>query len=175
MFPYHVRAFRHADDDDARLGTEGKFGRANQIADIFDEDQPDLAEIDFPACLSDKVGVKMTPIDRGNLHDRNAILRDLFGVVARRRVAVEDGKADAILEFLDQPGDQCRLARTNRPHHIDRGGSMLVEQSAIFIRKLCIRFEQTVLELDIVDFLRRRLRFGSYSVEKSLDSRAADD
>ncbi len=97
----------------------------------------------------------MTAVDRGNLHDRNPVSGDLIGVVTRRRIAVENSQAGAVFELLDQPGDQRCFARTNRSHHIDRGRAMLVEQSAVFIRKLRIRLEKTVLELDIVDFLRR--------------------
>ena len=60
-----------------------------------------------------------------------------------------------------------KLARENRAcsinmepprsiSEIDRCCSMLIQQGAIFLRKFCVRFEQTVLELDVVDFVRLR-------------------
>ncbi len=108
--------------------------------------------------FADEVGVEVTAVDRRDLHDRHVLGRDRIGVVARGGVAVENRDADFVLHLLDQPSDQSRFARTDRTHEVNRGDAMFIEQRAIFLRQFCVRLEQAVLELDVVDFVGLTLR-----------------
>ena len=97
MFFYHPWSFGHTDDNDARFRTKRKFGRANQVPDVLDENQFQLREIDLAQTFADEVGVEMTTVDRRDLHDRNILLCDRIGVVARRGIAVENRDAQFCL------------------------------------------------------------------------------
>ena len=53
-----------------------------------------FAEVDLAQAFSDEIRVEMATVDRGDLHDRHILFCNRVGVVARRRIAVENRYAD---------------------------------------------------------------------------------
>ena len=113
-----------------------------------------ISEIDPAQALADEVGVEVTAVDGRDLHHRDVLFRDRVGVVARGRVPIENRDSDFVLQHLDQLRDQGGLAGTDRAHEVDRGDAVLVEERAIFPGQFFVRFEQAMLQLDVVDLVR---------------------
>src|SRR5437764_8273354 len=102
MFAHRPRTFCDADHYDARFGAQRKFGRTNQVSDVLNEDEFRFADVDLAQPFSDQICVEMTAVNRGDLHDGHAEFFDLIGVLAGRRVAVENGYTTQLFYFLDE-------------------------------------------------------------------------
>ena len=143
---------RYTDDNDARFRTKRKFGRANQVPDVLDENQFHFREIDLAQTFADEVGVEMTTVDRRDLHDRHIC----FAIASASLLVVASPLKTATPSLSFNFSTNLVISvvfRNDRAHEIDRSRAVFIEQCAIFFRELCVRFEQTVLELDVVDFV----------------------
>ena len=100
--------------------------------------------------------------DRAAARPRGKRSGERRAIVARGRVAVKNRDAELVLQLFDQLGDERAFSRTDRAHEIDGGDTCLIEQRAVFVGQLRIRFEQAVLQFDVVDFVWRRFQRHLY-------------
>ena len=157
MLADHPRPLRHADHHHAGLRTQRKFCRADQVADVLDENQFQSGILDRSAIeppLPTRFASRWQPFTVAICTTGNTHFRDGIVVRARGCIAIEDRHAEAVFQFLNQARDQRGLAGADRPHHVDGLDAVFVQQCAIVARDFCVGLEQAVLQFDVVDFLR---------------------
>ena len=87
-------------------------GRADQIADVLDEQQIDMVEVERMQRIVDHVGVEVTGLSRRDLDRGNAPAANALGVVLCFQVAFDHGDPDRVGQRIDRRLQQAGLARS---------------------------------------------------------------
>ena len=101
IFRRLVVAFGHAEDADLYGLAEIKFGGTRDIADVLDEQQIDLIQIQFREASLDQRRFQVARASREQLHDGHTEFLDALGVASGGDVAFEHRDAIAAIEKRD--------------------------------------------------------------------------
>jgi len=121
----------HTGDGHAGVLAEVKAHRADQVADILDEQQVHLAQGELVEGHAHLQGVEVTAAAGVDLHGGQAQGAHLVGIDARGHVPLDHRHATALAQRQGGPSDQRGLARARRGHDVDAVHAVSVQEGAI--------------------------------------------
>ncbi len=131
IFERLVLALRHGEHDDLMRFAEIKSGRTNEIADIFDEQQPAACKLQLVKAMADHMRVEMAALAGVDLDRRRARGANALRVVRRLLIALDDGDREPIFQFADRADQQRCLSRSRARHEIQRESPRLRQTRAV--------------------------------------------
>ena len=143
-----VVALGHRADDHLLGLAQVEERRADEVADVLDEDDRAGPRVERPERLGDHRGVEVAAGPGVDLHGRRARGLDPAGVVVGRLVALDHEDRQLAAEVADRPLEQARLARARRADQVDRDDPPGLEPTAIPLGQPRVLVEDRVVEPD---------------------------
>src|SRR5271165_5807250 len=145
-----VFAFGGAQQNDLCVFAEVVTGRANQVADVFDDQQVEVLQLPVFKMPADHLGVEVTGTAGGDLLHRKAELGQALGIVLGLQIAGKDGDASAFIHALEGPLQQGRLARAGCTDEVDAKESELPVTLAQLLSQNLVLVEDLLFDGDSV-------------------------
>jgi hypothetical protein len=112
-----------------------ELSRANQVADIFDEDDIQIIKRQPAHPAMHQPGIEVAAAVGLQLHHRDAQARDPLGVVDGGDVALQHGTAQLGRQPRQQPLQQGGFPTSRAAHDVDHAQTLPGQQRAIVIRR----------------------------------------
>jgi len=105
-----VFPFGDGKNDDLVVFSQVEGGRADQIADIFDQQYVKIVQVKVLGAVHNHVGIQMAPGAGVDLAHRDSGSGDALGIVIGLLVAFDDGEAEFVRQVTQGPFQQGCLA-----------------------------------------------------------------
>ena len=116
-------------------------GRTHQIADVFDEQNIDRAEIERVQRVMQHMRVEVAGLAGGDLYGGHAFRSHAPSIILSLEIAFDDSDAKPAADGIDGGLQQAGLPRSGRRHQIDGEDTTTVKMLAI-VRRLMIVLAQ---------------------------------
>ena len=147
-----VLALGHGRDHYAPVLADAELRRADEVADVLDQEQVDLVERDRRQRRAHHVRVEVALAAEArigvDLRHRHVQRGKRVGIETALHVALEHADAH-IVEISHDAFEQRRLARARRTHHVDDDDAVLVEVVAVRARDRVVRVEDAFRDADL--------------------------
>ncbi len=143
-----VLAFGHRQHHHLVRLAEVERGRADEIADVLDEEHRLLGRLQPLERAFHHARVEVAALAGVDLQRGRAGRADALGVVGGLLVALDHRDRQGRQQPLDRLGQQRRLARAGARHEVDREDAALGEELAVEARVLVVLREDVLLDLD---------------------------
>lgn len=120
VFIRFIVALGHTGNHDALVFSQDKSIRANQVADVLDEQQVGLFQRQTVQGVFDHVGVEVAAAGGINLNDGYAQFVDLIGIDTGGDISFDDGHLHFIFQAFYRAQDEAGLTGPWRRHDVYR-------------------------------------------------------
>jgi hypothetical protein len=143
-----IFTFGGGEEGDAEVLTEIEGGWANEIADIFDEEQIEGAGVETADGTADHFSVEMAESAGGDLNDRGAVGAEALSIVVGGEIADDDGGPQAPGEPPNRLTKQLGFAGAGGGNEIDREDTESAEEAAVAFGLSIIGGEDRLINVD---------------------------
>ncbi len=142
-----VLALGDRQDGDLVVFAEVEGGRADEVADVLDQEQRFVLGLQALHGVADHVAVEVAALAGVDLQRRHAGGADALGVVGGLLVAFDDVDGDLVLQQLDGLAEQGRLARAGAGDEVEGEDAALVEPGAVGVGVGVVLGQDVLLDL----------------------------
>jgi len=155
IFRRFVVPLGDTEKSDVAVLSEVEARRADEIPDVFDEQQIDAFEGKLVERLMDEGCIEVACGPRRDLQRRNAVGTDAHRIVVRLQIPFDDCNPISVAQRHDGGFEESRFSRARRGHEVDGEYAVAIEVLAVVRRSLVIRGKEVLQDIGDVDIAVR--------------------
>jgi hypothetical protein len=138
VFQGFIFTLGHGAQDNPKVLAQGEFSRTDQIPNIFDKQQREIAQcgvaFELRKAIREEVRIEVASAPGCDRRDRGATRAEAFGIEFGGHIAFDDGDAQRALQRRHGLFEQAGLAAAGAAHQIDATQLRCIQPRPVTLR-----------------------------------------